>query len=91
MKRKTLTHVIQRPNTYGQYWTVTIAYYNRKDLQDGDYEIVSVSVYDASDFRCEITDMLNQLNLLDGIVEGIDWLQEYAEAAADALERRAEV
>ena len=91
MKRKTLTKVIMPPTISGQWWAVTISFSDTDDLRNGLYTIESVSVYDGTSFRCEITDMLNQLNLLDGIVEDIDWLQEYAEAAADALERRAEV
>lgn len=91
MKRKTLTKVIMPPTISGQWWAVTIAYSYYSELIDGSYEVLSVSVYDGTSFRCEITDMLNQLNLLETIVQDIDWLQEYAEAAADALERRAEV
>ena len=81
-----LTHIITESK---QSWAVTIAFNNYRHLRDADYEVISVAVYEGKDFRADITDMLNKLNMLDRLVDDIDWLQEYAEYSQELIEQKA--
>lgn len=84
-----LSHIIAKPEST-QYWAVTINLKSYDNLKDGDFEVVAVSVYERHHFMADITEMLSKLNLLDKIIDGIDWLQEYAEKKSAEYEYQAE-